>query len=371
MGIENYNITPANNGSVLATGSLVEGQAPSTLNDAIRQALADLRNFYNDPQWIEYGIGNGSTTYTRVNSTTVTINANVIDVYHVGRRVKIVDGTGTTIYGTITSVSFNSPNTTIVMSFDNSASIGSGTITSFKIGAISSVNTSSPTNVQTGGIIMWSTASLPDGWLLADGSFVSKTTYSGLWNAIGSTYGTPSASQFYLPNLKDKFVIGKGSTYSTLGSTGGSATVTPSGSISAPSFSGSSSSVSGSISISGTTGSTSLTTAQIPSHSHLMIHNTSATTNALGVITLPHISRGNVGGMGSSDTALQGTSGTPNVGSTATTGSGSGHTHSFSTSASISGGTTTASGSVSAPNFSGSSASIINPYIAMNYIIKT
>ena len=42
MGIENYNTSPASNGSVLATGSLVEGQAPSTLNDAMRQALADI-----------------------------------------------------------------------------------------------------------------------------------------------------------------------------------------------------------------------------------------------------------------------------------------------------------------------------------------
>tara|TARA_B100001113_G_C21114528_1_gene624814 strand:+ start:554 stop:1663 length:1110 start_codon:yes stop_codon:yes gene_type:complete len=369
MGIENYNTTPGNNGSVLATGSLLEGQAPSTLNDAIRQALADLRNFYNDPQWIEYGIGNGSTTYTRVNSTTVTISANLIDVYHVGRRVKIVDGTGTTIYGTITTVSFNSPNTTIVMSFDNSASIGSGTITSFKIGAISSVNTSSPTNVNTGGIIMWSTANLPDGWLLADGSFVSKTTYAGLWNAIGSTYGTPSASQFYLPNLKDKFVIGKGSTYSTLGGTGGSATMTPAGSVSAPTFSGSSSSVSGSVSISGTSGSHTLTEAQIPSHHHKILANTNVSN--VNMSTTSSIAKASAGGFGNNDYTLSHTTTAPTLAQTSSVGGNSGHTHSFSASASLSGGTTTASGSVSAPNFTGNSASIINPYIAMSYIIKT
>jgi len=371
MGIENYNITPANNGSVLATGSLVEGQAPSTLNDAIRQALADLRNFYNDPQWIEYGIGNGSTTYTRVNSTTVTINANVIDVYHVGRRVKIVDGTGTTIYGTITSVAFNSPNTTIVMSFDNSASIGSGTITSFKIGAISSVNTSSPTNVQTGGLIMWSTATLPDGWLLADGSFVSKTTYAGLWNAIGSTYGTPSASQFYLPNLKDKFVIGKGSTYSTLGATGGVSTLTPTGTNSAPLFSGSASGVAGSVSISGTTGSHTLTLSQIPSHSHFTLNTGNGFPNEVqSNVNLTKTTRSN-GGAGNNDYYSYGVSAQANASPSQLVGGSGGHSHSFSTSASISGGTTTASGSVSAPNFTGNSASIINPYIAMSYIIKT
>jgi len=371
MGIEKFRTTASLNGNVLDTGNFQEQQSPSTINDGARELIRNIKQWYLDAEWIEVGNGEIATTYTRVNGTQVTIASNVTSYYTVGRRVKLIDGTGTTLYGQITTVAFNSPNTTITMSFDGGASIGSGTITSLKVGIVNPANTSIPATSPTGSIVMWSGASIIDGYLFCDGSLKNKTDYPDLFAILGNTYGTQTSSQFYLPNLQDKFAIGKGSTYSTLGSTGGSATVTPSGSVSAPSFSGSSSGVSGSISISGTTGSTALTTAQMPSHSHLMIHNTSATTNALGVITLPHISRGNVGGMGSSDTALQGTSGTPNVGSTATTGSGSGHTHSFSTSASISGGTTTASGSVSAPNFTGNSASIINPYIAMNYIIKT
>jgi len=387
MGIENYNITPSNNGTVLATGSLVEGQAPSTLNDAIRQALADLRNFYNDPQWIEFGIGNGSTTYTRVNATTVTIPANVIDTYHVGRRVKIVDGTGTSIYGTITATAFNSPNTTITMSFDNSASIGSGTITSFKIGAVASVNTSAPTNVNTGGIIIWTTSTTPDGWLLADGSFVSKATYAGLWNTIGSQFGTPSGSQFYLPNLKDKFVMGKGSTYSTLGATGGNTSVTPAGTNSVPSFNGSASSVSGSVAISGATGSHTLTTGELPAHTHYLFANHSMEQNA----NTDWVRRsGNLykssgieksaslegyQASGSDDfkysMAFDRNNATPSVHPSSSVGSGTGHSHSFSGTANLSNGTVTPSGSVTASTFTGNSASIINPYIAMSYIIKT
>ena len=101
----------------------------------------------------------------------------------------------------------------------------------------------------------------------------------------------------------------------------------------------------------------------MPSHSHLMIHNTPATTNALGAITLPHISRGNVGGMGSSDTGLQGTSGTPNVGSTATTGSGSGHNHSAT-------GTSSFTGNAVTPSYTGSATSVVQPYVSLNYIIR-
>ena len=68
---------------------------------------------------------------------------------------------------------------------------------------------------------------VPTGWLLCDGSVISRTTYAFLYNAIGTTYGQGDGSTtFSLPNLADKFVLGKGTTYSTLGATGGEKTHT-------------------------------------------------------------------------------------------------------------------------------------------------
>ena len=385
MGIETYRTSPANNGSVLASGTMVEGMSPGLVNDSMRQIAADLRNFYNDPFFIEFGIGDGLTTYTRVNGTQFTLAANVIDTYHVGRRVKLVDGTATTLYGTITASAFSSPNTTVTVSWDGGASIGSGTITSVKIG-LQAINSPAPTNIQTGGVIMWSTSTIPDTWLLADGSFVSKTTYASLWNAIGSTYGTPSATQFYLPNLSDKFVVGKGSTYS-LGATGGSSTLTPSGAVSQPTFSGSSSNISGgSVTLGGTTGSHTLTESQLPSHSHYLFANHSMEQNA----NTDWVRRsGNLykssgieksaslegyQASGSDDfkysMAFDRNNATPSVHPSSSVGSGSGHTHSLSGTLNISGATNTPSGTVSQPTFTGSSASIINPYLALSYIIK-
>ena len=49
MGIETYRTSPANNGSVLESGTMVEGMSPGLVNDSMRQIAADLRNFYNDP----------------------------------------------------------------------------------------------------------------------------------------------------------------------------------------------------------------------------------------------------------------------------------------------------------------------------------
>ena len=50
---------------------------------------------------------------------------------------------------------------------------------------------------------------LPNGWLLCDGSAVSRTTYAKLFSVIGTTYGSGNGSTtFNLPNLVDKFVEG-------------------------------------------------------------------------------------------------------------------------------------------------------------------
>lgn len=373
MGIETYRTSPANNGSVLATGTMVEGMSPGLVNDSMRQIAADLRNFYNDPFFIEFGIGDGLTSYTRVNGTQFTLAANVIDTYHIGRRVKLVDGTATTLYGTITASAFSSPNTTVTISWDGGASIGSGNITSVKIG-LQAINSPAPTNIQTGGVIMWSTSTIPDTWLLADGSFISKTTYASLWNAIGSTYGTPSATQFYLPNLSDKFVVGKGSTYS-LGATGGASAITPSGTISGQSFTGSAFTPSGSVSVSGSVADHTLTSSQIPDHVHNLYvtdyqrgddcaWNTQATDGRIGGNNINRNNEVSTQNNGKGARIIGGTA------QELTTTSGQAHNHSFSGSASFTGVSTTPVGSISVPSFTGSSTSIVNPYLALSYIIK-
>ena len=49
----------------------------------------------------------------------------------------------------------------------------------------------------------------PTGWLVCDGSAVSRTTYSGLFTAIGTTYGAGDGSTtFNLPQLIGGFVRG-------------------------------------------------------------------------------------------------------------------------------------------------------------------
>lgn len=61
----------------------------------------------------------------------------------------------------------------------------------------------------TGSIIAFAGNTLPDGYLLCDGSQVSRTTYKKLFDVIGTTYGAgDGTTTFTLPNLIDRFLEG-------------------------------------------------------------------------------------------------------------------------------------------------------------------
>lgn len=72
-----------------------------------------------------------------------------------------------------------------------------------------------------GCLMMWTTASAPTGWLLCQGQAVSRSIYSALFAAIGTTFGSGDGSTtFNLPDYRDRMPVGAGSLYS-IGSTGG------------------------------------------------------------------------------------------------------------------------------------------------------
>ena len=164
--------------------------------------------------------------------------------------------------------------------------------------------------VNTGIVVPWGSASIPSGFLECNGQAVSQATYAALFAVIGTTYGNPGGGNFNVPDLTDRTVVNKSNTKS-LAQTGGANTVTPTGNIA------------------GSTGSTTLSTAQIPSHTHST--PTGAMTN--GWYT-------NMGGP-----AQAMTSG----------GAGGGQSHDHTLSA----------------NFTGSANSVLQPYLVLIYIIKT
>ena len=70
------------------------------------------------------------------------------------------------------------------------------------------------------------TTTAPTGWLLANGDIVSRSTYSALFTAIGTTYGAGNGSTtFALPDMRSRVPVGVGQasglTNRTLGGTVG------------------------------------------------------------------------------------------------------------------------------------------------------
>lgn len=64
----------------------------------------------------------------------------------------------------------------------------------------------------TGSITHFAGSTVPDGWLECDGSAISRTTFSDLFNEIGTTWGVGDGSTtFNLPDLRGRFIHGEGS----------------------------------------------------------------------------------------------------------------------------------------------------------------
>jgi|5B_taG_2_1085324.scaffolds.fasta_scaffold20937_2 microcystin-dependent protein len=196
-------------------------------------------------------------------------------------------------------------------------------MTSSKLsGALPAISGASLTGIEgtaTGTILSWSTASVPTGFLECNGAAVSRSTYSALFSVVGTTYGSgDGSSTFGLPDLQDNVPVGKSSNKS-LASTGGANTVSASGNIS------------------GSTANASLSTAQLASHSH-----------GSGFYNPNNSSNAGASNMGGGANAPAG-----NAINTTSTGSGSAHSHNMSA------------------NFSGSATSVVQPYVALIFIIKT
>jgi hypothetical protein len=182
-GIKDYSSTAASNTSVGGI-SIAEGMLPSNINNAFRAITADIREWFNDSQWIIYGDGDGAFTIAYGSGTTFTVSSvDVTDFYHVGRRVKAIAVTPGTIFGTISATTF-STNTTVTVTWD-SGSLASEAVTIY-VGALSKTNDSIPELVITNAKV--GTSAAIDATKIHDGS-ISNTEF-GYLNGVTSAIQT-------------------------------------------------------------------------------------------------------------------------------------------------------------------------------------
>ena len=98
----------------------------------------------------------------------------------------------------------------------------------------SDLNSATSSNMPSGAILAFAGSSAPTGFLICDGSAISRSTYASLFAIISTTYGVGDGSNtFNLPDLRERVIAGKtssaslltsgvsGITSTTLGNTGG------------------------------------------------------------------------------------------------------------------------------------------------------
>jgi len=200
-GIKDYSTTAANN-TTIGSINTAEGMLPSNINNCFRGLGAELREWYNDSQWVIYGDGDNGFTITYTSATSFTVaGVDVTSYYHVGRRVKAIATTPGTIFGTISATTF-STNTTVTVTWD-SGSLANEAVTIY-LAILTKTGDSIPELVITNAKV--ATAAAIDATKIGGGA-VSNTEFSYL-------DGVTSAIQTQL-NAKQATITGAATTVVT------------------------------------------------------------------------------------------------------------------------------------------------------------
>lgn len=202
--------------------------------------------------------------------------------------------------------------------------------------------------MEAGLIYMYGGSTAPNGFLICDGSAISRTTYSSLFAAIGTIYGAgDNSTTFNIPNISGRVAIGS-SVAHTIGTTGGEETHT-------------------------------LLTNELPAHSHTIpshghTHTIKATTPILShSITQPMFTYTPSSGSQKSTDYTSGTKDGTNA-NTTTAASRSANlaiANHAATACTKTGSVTDCGAFDSESTGSGSSHDNMQPYITLNYIIST
>ncbi len=197
-----------------------EFQAPDTVNNSARQVMGRVAEVLKDftPTRTSAGSGNAYTVST-TSAMTALVDGTVVYFYadktNTGTSTLACNAfgakplrakTGTPLTGNEILAG------TVVGAFyrlagDEWIITNSGYHTNVLVPGLLS---SSLVTLKPGSVLAWPTATIPTGWLECNGAAVSRTTYSQLFTALGTTYGTGDGSTtFNLPDYRGEFLRGQ------------------------------------------------------------------------------------------------------------------------------------------------------------------
>lgn len=204
-GLKDWSTSAASNTSASPNG-FPENMAPSGVNDAAREVMAQVRTWFEDAQWTNLG---HVPTRTGASAFTVPSAGTLTTVYHINRRLKLLDGSNTW-YATITDQTYaGGASVAVTIQMDSGALTSS--LSSVYTSILTAVNTAIPAVTPAGAVMDFAGSTAPLGWLECDGSAVSRTTYSALFAAISTTWGPgDGVATFNLPSSSGRARIGRG-----------------------------------------------------------------------------------------------------------------------------------------------------------------
>lgn len=126
QGLNLWHTTAADNAAA-GTINWAEGQSPATVNDSARQTMADVRLWYENMEWRDWG---HTPVYSAATAFTISNASSLSSIYSVNRRIKTIDAGGTS-YGTIVDTTWVSSTQTVHV--DNSVSL-TNPLTSVAVG---------------------------------------------------------------------------------------------------------------------------------------------------------------------------------------------------------------------------------------------
>lgn len=259
-GVQSWSQTAASNATADSAVNYAEGQAPASLNDSARAAMASTAKWRDDISGT-ITTGGTSTAYTVASNQGLSLAAGTMVAFvpHTTNAATVtlnVDGLGAKPLRSAPGSTAEIPAGVLVQGTPYGATYYTSNSGEWILHGFYG----NPYSIPIGGLLPYLPSSAPNSsFVLPYGQAISRTTYAGLFSLVGTAYGSgDGTTTFNIPDIRDRAIYG-------WGAMGG----TPAGRISGLSGGW----VGSTLGASGGAQSHTLTTAQIPAN----IPNSAAT----------------------------------------------------------------------------------------------
>jgi microcystin-dependent protein len=244
-GVTSWSTTAATNATADADVNWAEGMAPSAVNNSARAMMASVAKFRDDISATAATTGSANAYVFTTSQTFASLQnglrfAFIANHTNTGTATINVDGLGAKPLRLAGSIELAAGSVIANAVYEAIYNTGVGEW----------VIIQSPSAIPAGVVVPYGGSSAPSGWLLCDGSAVSRTTYAALFAVVSTTYGVGNGTTtFNVPDCTGRTIAGKESSETRI-------TTAVSG------FSG------GTLGAAGGAQSHTLTTDEIAAHSH-------------------------------------------------------------------------------------------------------